>query len=329
MGNEIILAGNLIEIIESSRKNALRKVNEELIRMYWLVGEYLSVESKNVSFGDKYIDAIAKEIKDVFPGIKGFNRRGLYRMKQFYELYKDNSIVTPLLTQLSWSNHLLIMSGCKSNMEREFYMRLCIKEGYSKRELERQINSGYYERYMLSKEKLLPEPIKGLKENPFLDSYVIEFLDLPKNFKESDLRKGLIQNMKEFILEVGKDFTFIDEEYRVQVGGEDFRIDLLFFHRGLQCLVAFELKIGKFKPEYISKMDFYLEALDRQKKKENENPSVGMILCASKDDEVVEYAMSRTLSAMMVAEYRLQLPDKAVLQKKLQELINMPLIEEP
>ena len=328
MGNEIILAGNLIEIIESSRKNALRKVNEELIRMYWLVGEYLSVESKNVSFGDKYIDAIAKEIKDVFPGIKGFNRRGLYRMKQFYELYKDNSIVTPLLTQLSWSNHLLIMSGCKSNMEREFYMRLCIKEGYSKREFERQINSGYYERYMLSKEKLLPEPIKGLKENPFLDSYVIEFLDLPKNFKESDLRKGLIQNMKEFILEVGKDFTFIDEEYRVQVGGEDFRIDLLFFHRGLQCLVAFELKIGKFKPEYISKMDFYLEALDRQKKKENENPSVGMILCASKDDEVVEYAMSRTLSPMMVAEYKLQLPYKAVLQKKLQELINMPLIEE-
>ena len=328
MGNDIILAGNLIEIIESSRKNALRKVNEELIRMYWLVGEYLSVESKNVSFGDKYIDAIAKEIKDVFPGIKGFNRRGLYRMKQFYELYKDNSIVTPLLTQLSWSNHLLIMSGCKSNMEREFYMRLCIKEGYSKRELERQINSGYYERYMLSKEKLLPEPIKGLKENPFLDSYVIEFLDLPKNFKESDLRKGLIQNMKDFILEVGKDFTFIDEEYRVQVGGEDFRIDLLFFHRGLQCLVAFELKIGKFKPEYISKMDFYLEALDRQKKKENENPSVGMILCASKDDEVVEYAMSRTLSPMMVAEYKLQLPDKAVLQKKLQELINMPLIKE-
>lgn len=134
--------------------------------------------------------------------------------------------------------------------------------------------------------------------------------------------------MKQFILEVGKDFTFIGEEYPVQVGGEDFRIDLLFFHRGLQCLVAFELKIGKFKPEYISKMDFYLEALDRQKKKESENPSVGMILCASKDDEVVEYAMSRTMSPMLVAEYQLQLPDKAILQKKLQELIQTPLIEE-
>lgn len=156
-----------------------------------------------------------------------------------------------------------------------------------------------------------------------MDSYIIEFLDLPQNYKEADFRKSLIQNMRAFILEVGKDFTFIDEEYKVQVGGEDYRIDLLFFHRGLQCLVAFELKIGKFKPEYISKMDFYLEALDRQKRKENENPSVGMILCASKDDEVVEYAMSRTMSPMLVSEYQLQLPDKNILQKKLQELVSI------
>ena len=328
MKSEVGFAGNLIKIIENSRNNALRRVNEELIQMYWKVGEYLSKESKNTAFGDDYINSIAKEIQSAFPGIKGFTRRGLYRMKQFYEMYCEDEFVSALLTQISWTNHLMIMSKAKTVEERHFYITLCVQESYSSRELERQIESSYYERYMLSKEKILPEPIKGLKENPFLDSYVIEFLDLPKNFKESDLRKGLIHNMKDFILEVGKDFTFIDEEYRVQVGGEDFRIDLLFFHRGLQCLVAFELKIGKFKPEYISKMDFYLEALDRQKKRENENPSVGMILCASKDDEVVEYAMSRTLSPMMVSEYKLQLPDKAVLQKKLQELINMPLIEE-
>ena len=328
MKSEVGFAGNLIKIIENSRNNALRRVNEEPIQMYWKVGEYLSKESKNTAFGDDYINSIAKEIQSAFPGIKGFTRRGLYRMKQFYEMYCEDEFVSALLTQISWTNHLMIMSKAKTVEERHFYITLCVQESYSSRELERQIESSYYERYMLSKEKILPEPIKGLKENPFLDSYVIEFLDLPKNFKESDLRKGLIQNMKDFILEVGKDFTFIDEEYRVQVGGEDFRIDLLFFHRGLQCLVAFELKIGKFKPEYISKMDFYLEALDRQKKRENENPSVGMILCASKDDEVVEYAMSRTLSPMMVSEYKLQLPDKAVLQKKLQELINMPLIEE-
>lgn len=328
MKNEITLASNLIKIIDESRQNALRKVNEELIRMYWQVGEFLSNESKNASFGDSYIDAIASEIQEAFPGIKGFNRRGLYRMKQFYETYKDNEIVTPLVTQISWTNHLLILSGCKTDTEREFYIRLCIKENYSKRQLERQLDSGYYERYMLSKEVLLPETVKKLGENPFLDSYVMEFLDLPNEFREKDLRKALINNMKDFILELGKDFTYIDEEYKVQVGGDDFRLDLLFYHRGLQCLVAIELKIGKFKPEYISKLDFYLEALDRQAKKVNENPSVGLLLCASKNNEVVEYSMSRTMSPMMVAEYKLQLPDKAVLQRKLQELINIPQIEE-
>lgn len=326
--NEIVNAGNLINIISESRQNALKKVNEELIRMYWKVGEYLSCEAKKASFGDSYVDLMAKAIQEAFPGIKGFNRRGLYRMKQFYETYCENKFVSPLVTQISWTNHLLIMSGCKSDEEREFYIKLCIKENYSKRQLQRQLDSGYYERYMLSKDSLLPEKVKQLGENPFLDSYVIEFLDLPNEYHENDLRKALIKNMKDFILELGKDFTFIDEEYRVQVGGDDFRIDLLFFHRGLQCLVAIELKIGKFKPEYVSKLDFYLEALDRQVKKENENPSVGLLLCATKNDEVVEYSMSRTMSPMMVSEYQLQLPEKEVLQKKLQELINMPLIDE-
>lgn len=328
MGNDLMSAAGLIHIIEESRQNALKKVNEELIKMYWKVGEFLSKETEHTSYGDAYIDEISREIQETFPGIKGFNRRGLYRMKKFYETYKDNEIVTPLVTQISWTNHLLIMSGCKTDEEREFYIRLCIKENYSKRQLERQLDSGYYERYMLSKETLLPESVKKLGENPFLDSYVMEFLDLPNEFHENDLRKALIRNMKDFILELGKDFTFIDEEYKVQVGGDDFRIDLLFYHRGLQCLVAIELKIGKFKPEYISKLDFYLEALDRQVKKENENPSVGLLLCAAKNDEVVEYAMSRTMSPMLVSQYQLQLPDKVVLEKKLQQLVNIPQIED-
>lgn len=248
-------------------------------------------------------------------------------MKQFFELYDGNEKVSAMLTQLSWSCHLLIMSGCKADEEREFYIRLAIKERYTYRELERQMDSGYYERYMLSKEKLLPEKVQA-EINPFLDSYVIEFLDLPTGFLEKDLRKGLIAGMKQFMLEIGKDFTFIDEEYAITVGGEDFRIDLLFYHRTLRCLVAMELKTGKFKPEYVSKMDFYLEGLDRQVKKPDENPSVGLILCASKNDEVVEYAMSRTMSPMMVSQYQLQLPDKEVLRKKLQELANIPQIED-
>ena len=231
------------------------------------------------------------------------------------------------MTQLSWTNHLLIMSGSKSDEEREFYMRLAIKERYSKRQLERQMDSGYYERYMLSKNKLLPEPLHS-EQSPFLDQYVVEFLNLPDTFHENDFRRALVKEMRDFILELGKDFTFIGEEYPIQVGGEDYRIDLLFFHRSLHCLVAMELKVGKFKPEYVSKMDFYLEGLDRRIKKSDENPSVGLLLCASKNDEVVEYAMSRTLSPMMVSQYRLQLPNKDILRKKLQELSALPEIEE-
>ena len=320
--------GKVIAIIETAKKNAYRKANEELINMYWCVGQFISEEAKTASYGDAFVDELAEYIQNTFPGIKGFTRRGLYRMKQFYETYADYENVSPLVTQISWTNNLLILSGTKSMEEKEFYLKLCIQENYSKRELERQLDSSYYERYVLSQGKALPEGMKAISGTPFFDSYVIEFLDLPSPYKENDFRKALILKMRDFILELGKDFTFIDEEYKVQVGGEDYAIDLLFFHRGLQCLVAFELKIGRFKPEYVSKMDFYLEALDRQVKKEHENPSVGLILCASKNDEVVEYAMSRSMSPMLVSEYQLQLPDKKVLREKLQELVSTPEIEE-
>ena len=312
---------DILHVIANAKANALRKVNEELVLMYWNVGHILSDNSKSASYGNKYIDKVADFLNDKHPELKGFTRRGLYRMKQFYETYCNSQIVSPLVTQLSWASHLVILSGCKTDDERVFYMRLAIKERYSKRELERQIDSGYYERFILSKQTLAPESSKGFNGSPFLDSYVIEFLNLPDTFSEKDFRQSLIKNMKKFVLEIGKDFSFVGEEFRVQVGAEDFYIDLLFMHRELQCLVAIELKIGKFKPEYVSKMDFYLEALDRQVKKPHENPSVGLILCASKDEEVVEYALSRTLSPLMVAEYTTKLPDKNILRKKMQELI--------
>ena len=268
---------------------------------------------------------LADFFEENYPDLKGFNRRGLYRMKQFYELYKDNEKVSTLLTQLSWSNHLKIMSACKNMEERIFYMNMCIKEKYSARELARQIDSGYYERYMLSQRPLTHaiDESKQATGNIFLDNYVLDFLNLPAEVSEHDLQKSIIQNLKDFILEIGRDFTFIGEEYRVQVGNHDYYIDLLFYHRGLSCLVAFELKIGEFKPEYVGKINLYLEALDREVKKENENPSVGVILCASKDDEVVEFALSRSLSPTMVSEYNLKLIDKKLLQRKLKEYIEL------
>ena len=311
---------DIINIIEQSKSCALKAVNTELINMYWQVGKYLSGLCENSSFGDKIIDEVADYIAKNNPDIKGFNRRGLYRMKQFYETYRDDEFVTPLVTQISWTNHLTIMSGAKSPEERRFYIQLCIKEKYSKRELERQIDSALYQRYMLSSKKALPKTISSAARESILDSYVLEFLDLPEQYSENNLKKAIIANLKKFILEFGKDFTFIGEEYRVQVGGQDFYIDLLFYNRALSCLVPIELKIGKFKPEHIGQINFYLEALDRDVKKPNENPSVGIILCASKDDAVVEYALSRSLSPTMVADYTLQLPDKKLLEEKLHEI---------
>lgn len=311
---------SILSIIENAQNRAFTAVNTEMIRMYWEIGAYLSRLTQNAAFGDKIIDSAAEYIAEKAPLLKGFNRRGLYRMKQFYEAYQHDEIVSALLTQISWTNHLLILSKAKSREERVFYLTLTAKEHYSSRELERQIDSAYYERYMLSQEKGLTETVSRNIRHSILDTYVLEFLDLPANYSENSFRKAIIENLKRFILEMGKDFSFIGEEYGIQVGGQDFYIDLLMYNRALSCLVPVELKIGRFKPEHIGQINFYLEALDRDVKKPNENPSVGLILCANKDDTVAEYALSRSMSPTLVAEYTLRLPDKKLLQEKLMEL---------
>ena len=323
--NEKVEFDEVASIIEIRKRNAYIKVNEELINMYWDVGKYVSEKVNNSLWGSKTVQNLANYIKMKYPNLSGFDRTGIYRMKQFYELYCNNEIVAPLVRQISWSNNILIMSRAKSKEEREFYIKMCIKSHYKKRELDRQISSAYYERYMLSSNKSNDSVTNTIDEDDYpntriLDTYSLEFLDLPNEFKEKDLKEALIHNMKDFILEIGKDFTFMGEEYCIRVGDEDFFIDLLMFNRSINCLVAFELKIGKFKPEYISKMNFYLEALDRQIKQKDENPSVGIILCSSKNDEVVEYSMSRSLSPTMISNYTLKLPDKKILEKKLKEI---------
>lgn len=210
-------------------------------------------------------------------------------------------------------------------MKREFYLKLTKQENYSFRELERQISSSLFERSMILNSKLstnMRENNKAISQ-AFRDSYVFEFLNLQESHSEKELQRGLVNQMKNFILELGKDFLFIGEEYKLQVGSSDFFIDLLFYHRGLQCLVAFELKADKFKPEHLGQLNFYLEALDRDVKKQNENPSIGILLCKDKDTEVVEYALSRNLSPTMVSDYKTQLPDKRILQQKLHELFDI------
>ena len=315
----------IAQMIEIRKNNAYRKVNEELIGLYWDFGKYISEKIKLEKWGSKTIEKLASFMKENYPTLKGFNRPGIYRMKQFYETYKDNEIVSTLLRQLNWSNHIQILSSTKTMEERLFYIKLAIKEKYSTRELARQLDSGYFQRYLLSDGNTQPSMKSIIDEDDYpntkiLDTYTLEFLDLPQEYSEKDFRKAIIGNLKNFILEIGKDFAFIGEEYRIQVGDEDFYIDLLFYNRTLSCLVAFELKTGKFKPEYVSKMDFYLEALDRQERKINENPSVGIILCNDKNEKVVEYTMSRTMSPTLVSEYKLKLIDKEVLQDKLKQI---------
>jgi predicted nuclease of restriction endonuclease-like (RecB) superfamily len=315
---------DIIQLIKQSRTNAIRAVNAELINLYWNIGEYINRKIEQSEWGDSVVAELAKFIQTHEPEIKGFSDKNIWRMKQFYETYKDFPKLSTLLREISWSHNLVIFSRCKTAEEREFYLKISKQESYSFRELERQISASLFERTMIGNSKLstaLRESNHDLS-NTFKDSYVFEFLNLPEPHSESELQRGLIRQMKNFILELGKDFLFIGEEYKLQVGNSDFYIDLLFYHRGLQCLVAFELKADKFKPDHLGQLNFYLEALDRDMKKPNENPSIGVLLCKDKDSEVVEYALSRSLSPTMVSEYKTQLPDKKLLQQKLHELFD-------
>ena len=318
----------IIEMIEKRKNKAYKKVSEEMILLYLEVGKFLYDMIESSNYGDKITTKAADFMKNNYPTIKGFTKRNIERMVQFYKIYKDDEIATPLVTQVSWTNNLLILSGSKSLEERHFYLQLCIKENYSKRELNRQLQSSYYQRYMLSSGNVLPSLNKTIDEDDYpntriLDTYSLEFLDLPNEFSEKDLKMSIIKNLRDFILEIGKDFTFIGDEYRIQVGNHDYFIDLLFFNRELSCLVAFELKLGEFIPEYLGKMNLYLEALDRDVKKTNENPSVGIILCSSKDKDVVEYSLSKNMSQTLISEYKLKLIDKELLENKLCEMKKM------
>lgn len=314
----------IVSLIQQARTNALKAVNTELIDLYWKIGEYISMKIDASEWGDSVVSELANYIARNHPELKGFSDKNLWRMKQFYQIYKDFPNLSTLLRELSWSHNLAIFSRCKTNEEREFYLNLSKNEHYSYRELNRQISSSVYERVMTNTLQLSTALRENETEiiNTFKENYIVEFLNLSESHSEKDLQKGIVKQMKEFILELGKDFLFIGEEYKLEVGNSDYYIDLLFFHRELQCLVAFELKADTFKPEHLGKLNFYLEALDRNVKKQHEKPSIGVLLCKDKDVEVVEYALHRSLSPTMVAEYSTQLPDKKLLQQKLHELFS-------
>jgi predicted nuclease of restriction endonuclease-like (RecB) superfamily len=311
----------IVELIASSRERGLQAVNTVLIDLYWRVGEIISRKIQASEWGDSIVPQLATYIARTQPGLRGFTRPNLFRMKQFYEAYREQSIVSALLRQLPWTHHLIILGQSKRAEEREFYLRTAIQERWSSRQLERQIKAALFERVVLTPANVSASLRQSQPEalSVFKDAYMLEFLGLPAGHSEADLHRSLLLKLRDFLIELGQDFCFAGSEYPLQVGGRDFALDLLFFHRGLNCLIAFELKVGRFEPEYLGKLEFYLEALDRDVRKPHERPAIGVLLCASKDDEVVEYTLSRTLSPALIAEYQTQLPDKKLLQTKLHE----------
>ncbi|HVC97828.1 MAG TPA: PDDEXK nuclease domain-containing protein [Pirellulales bacterium] len=315
----------VVALIEAARTRAFAAVNRELVGLYWQVGEYISRKLDSAAWGEGVVQQLADYIARSHPDVKGFTRRNLFRMRQFYETYDGDEKVSALLTQLSWTHNLLILSRSKRAEEREFYLRTALRERWSTRELERQLNGALFERVVLSPAKVSP-PVTQMHPDAvavFKDAYLVDFLDLPATHSEADLQRALMANLRRFLLELGGDFTFVGERYRLQVGGRDFFVDLLFYHRGLACLLAFDLKVEQFEPEHLGKLEFYLEALDRDVRKPHEGPSIGVLLCATKDHEVVEYALSRAMSPALVAEYQTRLPDKKLLQAKLHEFYEL------
>ncbi len=317
-------------LIAAARQRAFQAVNTALIDLYWQVGEFISRKIEAAEWGEGVVPQLAAYIARTQPGMRGFTRDNLFRMKQFYETYRDNTIVGPLARQLPWSHNLIILGQSKRPEEREFYLRMAVREKWSKRQLERQFRVALFEHTVLSPVKVSPavKEIHPEAASIFKDAYSVEFLGLPREHTEDDLHRGLLDRMKDFMLELGRDFCFIGSEFPLQVGTRDFALDLLFFHRGLNCLVAMELKVDRFEPEYLGKLSFYLEALDRDVRKAHEQPSLGVLLCASKEDRVVEYALNRTMSPALIAAYQTMLPDKKLLQGKLNELYSLNACEE-
>lgn len=313
--------GEIVRLIEASRGKALQAVNTALIDLYWQVGETISRKIEAAEWGDGVVDELAAYIARTQPGLRGFTRANLFRMRQFYQTYCGEEKVAPLVRQLPWTHNLIILGQSKRQEEREFYLRLALQERWSRRELERQIKAAPFERAVLTPAKVSP-PVRQMDATAagiFKDSYMLEFLELQAGHAEADLHRALLLKLRDFLIELGRDFCFVGSEYPLQVGGRDFALDLLFFHRGLNCLIAIELKVGRFEPEYVGKLGFYLEALDRDVRKPHEQPAIGVLLCASKDNEVVEYTLSRILSPELIAEYQTKLPDKKLLQAKLHE----------
>ncbi len=316
MSNKIIVQGENFTIfvkeiknkILSSQYEALKAVNKELINLYWDIGKNIVEKQDEFGWGKSVVKNLSDELQKEFVGIKGFSERNLWNMRNFYIEYKNNTKLQTLSAQIGWSHNVAIFQKCKDNLEREFYIKMVIKFGWTYRVLDNHIDNKSYEKFLLNQtnfDNTLVEKYKHQASLAIKDEYNFDFLELCDEYNERELEIGLINKIRQFLNEMGSDFAFLGNQYKLEVDDEEYFIDLLLYHRRLKSLIAIELKIGKFKPEYAGKMNFYLSVLNDTIKLPDENPSIGIIICKEKKRTTVDYALKESNQPIGVATYKL------------------------
>lgn len=302
------LLAEVKECIRLAQYTALKAVNKELVGLYWDIGRIIAKRQSNTDQGSAIVEQLAADLQKEFPGIKGFSRRNVFYMREFYLSYSELPKVQPLVAQIGWTHNLIIMQRCKDPQQREFYIRMTRKFGWSKNVLIHQIENQSYEKSLLGQtnfdQALTPE-LRAQAKLAVKDEYTFDFLELGEKHSERELERALIARIEDFLRAMGGMFAFVGSQFRLEVDGKEYFIDLLLYHRRLKCLVALELKIGEFQPEFAGKMQFYLAALDQQVREEGENPSIGIILCKEKSRTIVEYALHDAKKPIGVATYRI------------------------
>ncbi|MEA2013067.1 MAG: PDDEXK nuclease domain-containing protein [Verrucomicrobiota bacterium] len=296
------------EKILSVQYSALKAVNQELISLYWDIGKGIVSKQEEFGWGKSIVENLSKELQKEFPGIKGFSPQNLWNIRLFYLEYQDNEKLQSLSREIGWTHNVHIFQKCKDNQEREFYIKSTRKYGWTSRLLANQIDNKTFEKYLLNQtnfDKTLPDKYKNQAKLAVKDDYNFDFLEISDNHSEKELENALVNQIREFLVQMGPSFTFIGNQYKLTIDEEDYYIDLLLFHRVLKSLIAIELKIGKFKAEYAGKMNFYLSALNDIVRLEDENPAIGIIICKGKKRMTVEYALKDTRQPIGVATYSL------------------------
>ena len=315
MGKELVneeykyFIGEIKDKVRRSQYEAMKAVNTTLISLYWGIGQEIYNQQQEKGWGKSIVEVLAKELKEEFPDVKGFSASNLWRMRNFYTTYCTAENLAPLVREISWTKNIAIMEKCNDFFEREFYIKMTKKYGWTKDVLINHIENKTYEKYLLNQtnfDETLPTKYINQAKLAVKDEYIFDFMELSEQHSERELEESLVNNMRAFLEEMGGNFAFMGSQYHLNVGGDDFYIDLLLYHRSLKSLIAIELKIGEFKPEFVGQLQFYLTALDKQVKMEHENPSIGIIICKSKNRTVVEYALSDSDKPIGVSTYQIR-----------------------